>query len=194
MAHHILYIPGFGDHNSTTQLKILKKWNKFGVKTHFITINWADNEPFEAKLGRVLEQIDELNKPGNKISLVGVSAGGSMAINAYMTRKDKISGVVFICAKLRNPEGVNASYFRKNPAFRKSVFMAGANVDKLTESDKAKMMTIHSFFDGLIPLRDSQIPSVKNQTLPVLFHVPTIFFATTLFKRTTISFLKTRAE
>lgn len=194
MAHHILYIPGLGDHNVGTQTRIIKQWNKFGLETHLMSVNWTDNEPYESKLKRVLKEIDALSSPDNKISLVGTSAGAGMALNAYVARKDAINGVVYICGKLRNPQSVGEPYFRKNPAFRKSVFAAGANVQKLTDADKAKMLTIRSLFDGTIPTHDSRIPGVKNRTLPVLLHVFTIFFAITLFKKITINFLKARTE
>lgn len=190
MAHRILYIPGFGD----PHFNVIKKWDKHGVEMHMEPINWDDDETFEAKLARVTKKIDELADKNRKISLVGVSAGGSMAINAYIKRKELISGVVFICSKLRNAEGVREFWFQKHPAFRKSIFLSQANIERLTAEDKAKMLTLRSLFDRLIPAHDSQIPGVKNRVIPFKFHIPTIFLALTLFKGKTINFLKARAE
>jgi len=176
-----------------TQVKVLKRWNKAGVGTHFIPIGWSNNESFETKLKRVVDQIDEFAKAGG-VSLVGTSAGASMAMNAYCERKSKVSGVVFICGKLRNAEGVGEKFFRRNPAFRKSIFNCQANLEKLTIEDKAKMMTLRSAFDGLIPVYDSEIPGVKSRTLPFIIHIPTIGLALTVFKNWTIGFLKAQAE
>ena len=195
MTHQILYIPGFGgERDANIQIKALKKWQKLDVEVHFMPIDWADGEPFESKLERTIKQIEELYGRYGKISLVGVSAGASLAINAYVEMRDAVSGVVFICGKLRNPEGVNERYFAGHPAFRKSVFAGGANVENLTKQDKAKMLTLRSLFDGLIPAHDSRIPGVKKKFIPMVTHAPTIFLAITIYKRIAVNFLKRRAE
>jgi pimeloyl-ACP methyl ester carboxylesterase len=189
MAYHIIYVPGLGDHNSRPQKRFLKHWRVYGVKTHFQQVNWHDDEPFESKLKRVLESIDKFAGQG-QVSLVGVSAGASLALAAYSVRKQQISRVVYICGKLQNPDGVNQSYFQKNPAFQKSVFSAPGNIDNLSNSDKAKMLTFRAFKDTVIPVRDSKIPGVQDKTIPAIGHVFSIFLALTLYAKSITNFMK----
>lgn len=152
-------------------------------------VNWFDNEPFESKLKRLLETVDKLANQGS-VSLIGVSAGASLALAAYSLRKDNISSVVFICGKLQNPGGVNESYFRKNPAFRESVFSTPDNLANLTDVDKAKMQTIHAFIDTVVPVRDSKIAGVRDKTIPAIGHVVSISLAITLYAKSITAFIK----
>jgi pimeloyl-ACP methyl ester carboxylesterase len=189
VTHHIIYIPGLGDHKPDIQLRFLKRWSRYGVETHFQQVNWYDDEPFESKLKRVLDSIDKFASQG-QVSLIGVSAGASLALAAYSARTQQVNSVVYICGKLQNPGGVNESYFQKNPAFRKSVFSAPGNIDNLSKGDKAKMLTIHAFKDTVIPTRDSKIPGVHDKTIPAIGHVFSIFLALTLYAKSTTNFMK----
>lgn len=189
MTHNIVYVPGFGDHNPDIQLRLLKRWRRYGVETQFQRVNWIDKEPFQSKLGRVLESIDKLAGQG-PVSLIGVSAGASLALAAYSARKNQISSVVFICGKLQNPEAVNESFFITNPAFRESVFSTTGNIKNLSDADKAKMLSIHAFIDTVIPVSNSKISGVKNKTIPAIGHVISIFLALALYAKSITKFMK----
>lgn len=163
------------------------------METHFQYINWIDDEPFESKLKRVVESIDKLAGQ-DTVSLIGVSAGASLALAAYSTRKNKISSVVFICGKLQNPQGVNESFFIKNPAFRESVFSTTDNIKNLSQADKAKMLTIHAFIDTVVPVSNGKIAGVQDRTIPAIGHVFSIFLALTLYAKSIIRFMKLREK
>lgn len=186
---HIVYVPGLGDHKPQLQVNLLNRWQSYGVQVHFIQINWIDDEPFQAKLNRVLDAIDKFAEQGT-VSVVGVSAGASMALAAYTQRKQKISRVVFICGKLQNPRGVNESYFVTNPAFRKSVFTLPASLEALSAQDKAKMKTFHPYIDTVVPVSNSKIADVTDKTIPAIGHVFAIFLALTVYAKNITKFLK----
>ena len=192
--HHIIYVPGLGDHRPDTQIKLLKRWQKHGAEVHFFHLGWADSELFSAKLTRLTSLIDETYKQNGRVSLVGVSAGAGAAINGYMERSHKISGVVFICGKILGYSNVNQSYFKTNPAFSYSLRLTQQNLDKLVPKDKAKMLSIKPILDETVPVSATQIPGVADKTIFSFFHVPSIFLALTVYKKTTLNFLKRQSE
>lgn len=52
------------------------------------------------RLADLLTQIDSLSKT-SQVSLVGTSAGASLAFNAYLERKDLVQKIVNVCGRLR---------------------------------------------------------------------------------------------
>ena len=158
--------------------------------SHYNAVGWADGEAFTPKLARISKLVDELYSQGNAVSLVGISAGGGAALNAYMERRDKITGVVFICGKIIGFSNVNPNYFKANPAFRESLLLTQQNLEKLNAKDKAKMLSIHPIFDETVPVAVTKIPGVKSRLMPTVLHIPSIFLAITVYKRLFINFLK----
>lgn len=191
--HQIIYIPGIGDHNDHGQKRILRTWIRSGIKAHYLEIGWADGEAFESKLKRTVKLVDELYKQNGQISLVGVSAGAGAAINVYMKRPEKISGIVFVCGKILDTKHVNPRYYMKNPAFRQSLQLTQQNLEKLTQKDKNKMLSLHAIYDNVVYTKYSKIQGVASRTLFSIFHVPTIFLAITIYQILIINFLKRRS-
>jgi predicted peptidase len=193
MAHHVIYLPGVGDHqNAQIQINALRKWNKFNLETHYLHINWNDNESFKSKLYNVIKIIDELYETDEYISLVGASAGASMAINAYSARKDKINAVVLICGKINNPQTLGDGYKNRNPRLLESVSASSENSKNLTRADKSKMITLLPIYDGVVELNDGWIEGVKNKTMFSVFHAIAIYLSISLYKRTSINFIKSK--
>ena len=188
---HIIYITGLGDQKPNYQPQIIKQWEKFGVVPHYFAVGWSDGEGFEPKLKRLCGLIDELSGQG-RVSLVGVSAGAGAALNAYVERKDKTSGVVFICGKIIGYDSVNPRYFRENPAFDESLALTQRNLEKLTEKDKSKMLSVRPIYDETVPIPATMIPGVESRLIISAFHIPSIFLALTIYKRGFLNFLKSR--
>jgi predicted peptidase len=195
MAHHVIYLPGFGDtNNSQIQVKLLNKWQKFDLQPHFQYIQWSSNETFEAKFKRILGVVDELIKQKHTVSIIGVSAGATMAINVYSARKENIAKVVFICGKINNPENVRTYYFQKNPAFKQSLRHAAANLQKLDDKDRSKMLSIHPIYDEVVYVRDATLYGAKNKTIFSIEHSLSILLALSLYRKVAINFLKTELQ
>jgi pimeloyl-ACP methyl ester carboxylesterase len=192
--HHVIYLPGIGDHRPRGQDAIIKKWKLYGLNAHYFFINWIDKEPFAPKLKRMVELVDDLAAKGHTVSLVGISAGASAAVNVYCERPDKISGVVFICGKLTGSRKINPNYYRNNPAFYDSLEQAQKSLEKLSADDKKKMLSLHAIFDEVVYTRYTKVPGIASRTVPSFLHIPTIFLAITIYKNLTINFLKWRAK
>jgi pimeloyl-ACP methyl ester carboxylesterase len=190
VKHQIIYVPGIGDNVGHVQSAALKWWPLYGARGHFHAMPWLGQEPFQPKFERLLTLIDQLNEGGQRISLVGASAGGSAVLNAYLARQDKISGIVLICPKISRPGSVSQATYAQNPAFKESMEQFQGNLAKLTDSDKKRMRVYYSPVDRVVPHADSVIPGVEEICLPRLKHSYAIVFAITFKARHLITFLK----
>lgn len=189
----VLYLPGIGDHRPWFQDKLIKLWQFFGLKAEFLTVGWADDEPFKIKLERIVEKVDELAKNGDKIALVGISAGAGAALNAYMQRKDRISSLVFICGKLYGTTNIHPRYFQANPAFKGSVYMSDDITKKLTPADKNKMLYIYTRFDQTVIPSVNRLAGLKEKKVLAFGHISGIYFTILFHGRLIAKFIKSRS-
>lgn len=179
MAHHVIYIPGLGDITSYGQSLAIQLWRLYGLRPHYLPLGWAGKEKFEPKLGRLLDKVDSLEKSGNKVSLVGVSAGASAVLNAYAKRKN-IAGVVCIVGKIHNPQTVGDRIYKINPSFKESMLQVVGSLDGLGEAKKSRIMCIYNRADKTVPNKDSVIEGALNRKFLGWGHISAIFFTVTL--------------
>lgn len=188
--HHVIYIPGIGDSRPWAQDKILRLWKLWNIGAHYSPVYWDINEPYEDKLAKLTKLVDKLYSQDNLVTIVGVSAGASMAMNVFAAQKAKISRAAFICGKLLYPETVQGSYFKKHPAFKESVFAADANFKTMSDEDKAKLLTLYPLADNTVPVEAAKLPGVLAKRLLTIGHIPAIYLAITVYSRTIAKFLK----
>lgn len=188
--HHIIYLPGIGDHKPYFQPQIINLWRIFGVTPHYHPVIWRGDENFDAKLNRLTKLIDELYAEGNLVSLVGVSAGATAAFNAYMQRPEKISKVVYICGKLRRPETVGRYYYQTNMAFIQSLKKVQPQISKLAPFDTVKMLSLRPIYDQTVPTADMVLPGVKKLRMLSVYHIPSIFTGLIFYAPTICMFIR----
>ena len=87
--------------------------------------------------------IDEIVNNADRISLIGTSAGGSAAVNAFMERKSKIHRVINICGRLRVGPTTGFRSFdsktKSSPAFTESVRLCERGIEQLPLPDRRKL-------------------------------------------------------
>ena len=191
--HHVIYVPGILD-NIYRQDLIVKAWRLYGVRGHCHVMPWVGDEDYQPKLERLLDRIDHYMAKGHRVSLLGVSAGASAVLNAYVERKDDITGLVYALAKIKAPETVSDALYAANPAFKTSIEALQENLKKLTPADKAKMHSFYSPGDGYVPHAATVIPGVRESRLPALRHGRAITYSLTLGARKILAPLKKQAE
>jgi hypothetical protein len=175
MKYSVIYVPGLGDKNPKGQRALVNMWRFWGVTPHFVQMYWADGEAFELKLKRITDKIDALHAEGNKIGLVGSSAGAGAAINAFAARKEIVSGVVTICGKINHPEDIGPKYSGPNPAFVGSAFMVQKSLDQLSfKHERKRIQSRYAFIDPLVTTNDSRVTGGKNRMVPTIGHSTTI--------------------
>ena len=159
MAKQIIYFPGFGSKQDGMRVIALKCWRIFGVRAQLVPMNWHDkNESFEAKLQRARQAVLHARRSGYDISLIGESAGGSMALNIAAIES---LPVLTICG-VDNP----AIYLTKStkqsaPAFVESVRLLSESLKKLNISS---IHTVSAAYDTVVHSQDSTIVGAKKSS------------------------------
>ncbi len=169
----------------------VERWQKFGLTPIVASIHWRDGGKYSEKLSTVLQLIDTYSHKG-KVSLVGTSAGASLAFNAFFERKDTVHRVVNVCGRLRAGNHHWRSLKKmawSSEAFEQSVLNFESVEEKLSAVDRQKIMTIRPFFgDELVPRDTAFLPGAHNRWIYTPEHVLSIYLSLR-FARPIIEFL-----
>lgn len=188
--HHVIVVPGLGDENKYLAWEV-DRWKKYGLSPQLHSAPWAGDEQFEPKLDRLTALIDLLTGRGN-VSLVGISAGGSLALNAFAHRREVIHKVATVCAPLRRAE--HTFFWRhimgRYPAFVESLDLVEQNQLMLTPEDRIRILTTHALLDEQVPNSTTTLPGARNILIPIIGHQLALTLAMTVFKGQIINFLK----
>src|SRR5215216_6113583 len=111
MRTEIFYISGFGGHYDKFRRFALKFWKLYGVNARLISTSWSNKESYEQKFKRITDAIDAIDTKTTNIILIGESAGGSLALNVFASRKEKIHKTITLCGKNNGPELVAPHYY-----------------------------------------------------------------------------------
>lgn len=190
--HYIIIIPGLGDNVKAMKLAT-SWWKKYDMEVVVHYVGWRDgSKDFEKKLNEVISLVDELSKKG-KVSVVGTSAGGSLAFNTFIKRSDKINKAISICGRLKKGNHKIRSLDKKSSSsetFKQSVLLFEENISKLTADQKSRMMTVSARFgDELVPADTSYIEGIYNVKIPTAEHLISIGSSLTLFSKRIIKFV-----
>lgn len=194
--HKVIVIPGLGDGRTKPLELLTSHWKRQGLEPVIHAVGWHDGEDsFEPKLHRLVEMIDGFVDQGDVISLVGTSAGGSAALNAFVERKNVVHRVINVCGRLRvgPTEGFRSfeSKSKSSPAFAESVKLCETQEKLLLPADRQKIMTVRAMFgDELVPPETTVLQGAYNTIVPTPEHVFSIGSALTIFSRPLIIFLK----
>lgn len=160
-------------------------WKKEGLEPIVFKPNWEDDEGARPKLTRLLKLVDEKSR-SEKIFILGISAGASLAMNVFLQRPEKIEKMVSLCGRLRMGFSKNIitrelqKQTLENKAFAESVMLLEKNVYKLKGKDKKRILTVSAKFgDELIPIETSQMVGAKNILIPTPEHILSIFLGLT---------------
>jgi len=187
---HVVYIPGLNDHRAKLQYKVVRAWRLLGVKVTIEPMNWSDQKSYDSKLEHLLATIDMLHDQGHEVSLVGVSAGASMALNAFAVRPHTVYKVACICGKINHPETVANVTYQRNPAFKESMDLLENSINNLSIQQLERIRCIHPLADNIVPIADTKVDGASEKTIPVVGHTLGIVYAITLGSLDITSFMK----
>lgn len=183
--HKVIIVPGLSDNDRGIKWAT-KHWRGYDLDVICFPSGWKTNEVFQKKLGRLTNLIDRFLEGGNKVSLVGTSAGGSLVLNAFMERKNNISKVINVCGRLRKGTDKGFRGFEaktsSSDSFKESVLSFEQNSKLLTNNDRRKIMTIRSLFDELVPEDTTTVDGAHNKQIYSIEHVFSIWMSLSFYK------------
>lgn len=190
--HFIIIIPGLGDRKDGYTF-LTRHWKDYGLNVIVYPFGWRDEVSFLKKLENLIVLIDKLSTKG-KVSIVGASAGGSAAINAFSARSNKVYKIVNVCGRLRQGQQTGYRGFisrtQSSDSFRDSVLQCEKNIKTLSIAQRKKILTLHAKFgDELVPADTTIIEGATNISLPYFEHLITINLAM-YFPKKIAKFLK----
>jgi hypothetical protein len=166
---------GINDQKVRGQYLAIKTWRFLGIKPILFKMRWYLDEPLPVKLDELIKLIDEQAKIG-RVSLVAASAGASAAINAFALRPSTIHRVICLCGAIKGIEDIHPLTFEKNPAFKESIYLVPASLEKLDSSARSRILSLHPIKDSWVPVRNTYIEGAKSGTMPVFGHVVGIMY------------------
>ena len=170
-----LYINGLGDGATTLKDKVVKWWwKRAGLDIRHAHINWYDDKDLNSKLKSVENKVNELLKEFSAVTIIGCSAGGSLAVNSFYRLRDKNVCVVSAHARLKSgkyPDGHRMSLRRRahvgsnkqSRSFYNSVVMAEIDlIPKFNNQDKRRLLTLSQLTDLVVPIELMKIDGVRQ--------------------------------
>lgn len=152
----------------------------WGMQVSIFHVHWHDDEPFIQKRQRLLDLISNIEAQGHRVSLVGVSAGASLMLNAFIQKAHAIHRMVAVCGKILHPETVSAHTYRANPAFKSSMDTLAGKLGRISAADRQRILSIHPLYDGSVPAPDTKLPGVRLKTVPTVGHAFSIAWCITV--------------
>jgi hypothetical protein len=180
MKHYIVYIPGLGDGYDKMRAFLLQFWRIYGVTVELVPMKWYDGKPYKDKYDRVKTAVNNAEALGFTVSVIGESAGGSMAMNIF-ARHSSLYRMVSLCGINTAQTPIASSIFRRGPAFKESVSsLAQSRADAL-QSRNDQITSITAAYDPTVPVKRNIIPGVRHITVWSIGHFTTIVLCLSLF-------------
>lgn len=189
-SHAVIYVPGLGDTNISGRQKMLSTWHYRNVTIEALSMNWRTNEPWDTKLARLIQRIDELHATGVKLSLIGESAGACAVMQGLQQRADSLNAVILLCGKSQYPDRIGQHLRQRNPALFTAVSRSHDYIQTMPESHKAKVLNVHPVADPVVPVQETKIPGIQNARIPSFGHAISIVFGMTIWSFKIVQFIR----
>jgi pimeloyl-ACP methyl ester carboxylesterase len=180
----LIMIPGLGDAVDVYQV-FARRWMRLGYEVQVVSFGWADTTAaLDGKLQSFLEALDALGD--NELYVIGVSAGGTAAINLLAARPERVRRVITICAPLDTMSSL------RNPLLAESISRAKTQLAALPPDQRQRILSVYALYDQVVDPKLSAIAGVQHHRLLSIIHAPTIFVALMFYARSLNRFLRQR--
>lgn len=177
MNHLALYIPGLGDHYDAGRSWALKAWKLWSIEVNLLPVKWYDGGTYAEKLQLVVRAIRDANSKGYKVTLIGESAGASLALNAAAMFPD-IHRIILIAGVNSAELPISPHLKQRSPSFAESARMLATSLDTI---DPKKIHTIKGLVDSVVSPRYNDIPDARSHTFLSFGHLVTIALSLSVF-------------
>lgn len=189
MKHYIVYIPGLGDKYDGLRRFFLSFWRLYGVTVELVPMTWYDGKAYDDKFERVKSVITNAQALGFTVTVIGESAGASMALNVFATNKE-IHRFISLCGVNNAKTPISSRIFKKGPAFEESVsYLSSSRAN--TMKDRIDQMTvITAKHDATVPIEKNVIPGARQVRVWSVGHLTTITLCLSLFSSVVVREVK----
>lgn len=148
-----------------------KWWGMHGMRTVVCAMHWISLEPYSAKLERLEECIDAERRQGQKVMLVGVSAGGPIALLGLVRFHKKVLGAVSVSGLLALSDQDKKDKIYSKTSWFKAAAAAQKEAPKLTSALRKRFMAITSVKDDLIETDRAMLKGASHKQITTRGHM-----------------------
>ena len=188
----LIYVPGLGDRMPPLvhlQREALRTWRALGVRTTMFRIRWSSDASFQERLDRLDALVEQCEQRGERVALMGASAGAGAVLAEYARRRSIIA-VVIIAGKFLEPDDIIKPVLEHNAPFAQSLNAVPKLLEELGPEDRAKILSLRSARDGVVDDEDTLLDGAVNETMRVVGHVVAIGYALMFRARRVVRFLR----
>ncbi len=184
MTKHLIIIPGIGDDHPVYH-KGARVFDMFGFTSRVHVFGWDSANPssYSDRIAQLNATISSLD---GEVYLLGVSAGGSAAVNSFAMLPSKVLKTVTLCSPLM------AFSSRVNPLLAFSIEQTEQHLAEMARETKDRLLSVHALYDPVVATRLSKPEGIKTICLPTILHGVTIFLGLTIFAGRISHFFKQR--
>lgn len=189
---HVVLVPGLGDRMRwlvRLQREALRTWQRRGVRTSVFRVGWSADVALDDRVDALLAHVGRIEARGETVVLVGASAGAGPALAAF-ERHPGLGAVVLVTGKFHDPSAIPAPVLAHNDVFDESLRTVPERVARLGADQRARVLSLRSRFDTVIPDDDPVLPGAVNEEMPVVGHVVAIGFALLFRGRRAVRFAR----
>ena len=188
----VIYVPGLGDRLPPVvhlQREALRTWRALGVRTTMFRVRWSSDATFQDRLDRLDAPVEQCEQRGERVALMGASAGAGAVLAAYARRRSIIAFVI-IAGKVLEPEDIIKPVLDRNAPFAQSLAAVPELLEDLGPDDRAKILSLRSARDGIVDDEDTLLEGAVNETMRVVGHVVAIGYALMFRARRVVRFVR----
>lgn len=188
----LIYVPGLGDRMPPLvhlQREALRAWRTLGVRTTMFRVRWSSDASFEERLDRLDALVEQFERRGERVALMGASAGAGAVLAEYARRRS-IVAVVIIAGKFLEPDDIIKPVLERNAPFAQSLSTVPKLLEELGPDDRARILSLRSARDGVVDDEDTLLEGAVNETMRVVGHVIAIGYALMFRARRVVRFLR----
>jgi pimeloyl-ACP methyl ester carboxylesterase len=164
----LVIVPGLGDDLMIYQV-FARRWQKLGYEVHVISFGWAQKDArLRDKMDAFLARLDALGQ--DELYMIGVSAGGPAAINAF-ARRGNVRKVIAVCSPL------NTMLSLRNPLLAESIEQTRQLLLHFNDEQKARILSAFALRDSTVHTTLSRPAGIKTLRIPMVVHPAAIFVA-----------------
>jgi hypothetical protein len=172
--HIVILIPGLGNFDPYLRF-ISQLCLKLRISLVIHNAEWKENEiPFQSKIDSLKQKAQFYRRKGAIVSLVGISAGGSLALIVMHELGDEINACIVYYARLKTSYNIlpmQQKILKRFPAHFNTVSHFEKHIAPfMAQKEKKRIMTIRPVWDDIVPVKTMTLIGAHNKKVWLLRH------------------------